>query len=151
MKPPWLGILLALSVVFNVFFIVGYYRASTQPQTRPSFEQRARQMAQQLGLDAGQQKSFDELLAQTIEQRSQLKAETKPLRDRLFEELVKDHPDQAVIDEFLEDDRFKQRRRFMITQMQKLMTILTPQQRQKFVELMRERWASRSKKANEEP
>ena len=144
MKTKGLWILLCVSVVFNALFAAGFLRARSHAHQFKSFEGRAKRIAQRLELDAEQQKVFDRLLAQTMEERTRLHEEIKPMREKFLAELVKDEPDQAVLQAYLGQDHHTKRRELMIRQIGELMKILRPEQRQKFEELIRKRWKRRS-------
>lgn len=144
MKTKWVWILLCVSVVFNALFTAGFLRARSHAHQSKTFESRARRIAQHLDLDTEQQKIFDRLLAQTMEERTRLHEEIKPMREQFLAELVKDEPDQAVLQAYLGQDHHKKRRELMIRQIGELMKVLRPEQRQKFEELIRKRWAKRS-------
>lgn len=145
MTRPWTKLLLTISLVFNVLFAAGYMRShATMPGRHQRFEHRARWFAKQLDLDDQQQAQFDTLLAETIKKRGEIHKEKLPHLERMLNELVKDEPDKQVLQEFASSDRHKKHREFKVQQMSKLMAILRPDQRRKFVELIKTRMEKRS-------
>ena len=114
MKTKWVWILLCVSIVFNALFTAGFLRARSHAHQFKGFEGRARRIAQRLELDAEQQKVFDRLLAQTMEERKKLHAEIRPMREQFLAELVKDEPDQAVLQAYLDQGHHMKRRKLMI-------------------------------------
>lgn len=144
MKTNWVKILLCVSLVFNALFAAGYLRARSHAHQFKGFEGRARRIAQRLELDAEQQKVFDRLLAQTMEERKKLHEEIRPMREKFLAELVNGEPDQAVIQAYLDQDLHKKRKELMIRQVGELMKVLRPEQRKKFEELIRKRWERRA-------
>ena len=144
MKTKWVWLLLCVSIVFNALFTAGFLRAKSHAHQFKTFEGRAKRIAQRLELDAQQQKVFDQLLAQTMEERAKLHETIKPMREKFLAELVKDEPDQAVLQAYLDQNHHKKRKKLMIRQISELMKILRPEQRHKFEELIRKRWERRA-------
>ena len=137
-KGPW--ILLCVSVVFNVLFIAGYHRSKSHTAHRWSLEDRARWISERLDLDPAQQVTFNQLLEETIENRTQFHQAKQAWKSQLVDELVKDEPDPAVLEAFVKQDHHKEHRKLMVQQIGRLMAILQPQQRQTLQQLLKDRW-----------
>ena len=141
MSSKWTQILLAVSVAFNLLFLVGY-AGSKEPAPQGSrFERRAKRWAGQLNLNQQQNEAFERLLAQTVEERERVREENRPKRELLLAELIKDEPDEKVLLEFAQSDIHQSRRELMVRYMKNFVAILTPEQRQEFVDSIRSRWA----------
>jgi len=135
-KIPW--ILLAVSLAFNVFFAIGYVQAKDRMAKSRGFKARARMIARKLDLDDRQQKAFEDILGQF----DQLRKDRAPQRDAFMAELIKDEPDDRRLEEYMTGEEAKNRRLANLALMRKFIGILTPQQRQKYVELVKERRSS---------
>jgi len=146
MKIRWSWMWLCVSLVFNVLFIAGYWRAKPHTDHFGRFEHRAKRMAQRLDLNSNQQQAFDQLVKEAIDKRAQRRQEIGSWREKIMAELVKDQPDEAVLQAFMEQGHHRQRREQMIGHMRQLMAILRPEQRQLFTEMIKERWARKSRR-----
>ena len=136
MKTRILPILLAVSLAFNVFFILG--QARKRMQLANSFHERTERLAKQLSLDEAQYKTFQQLR----DEFSQLRQSRAAKRQALFDELMKDQPNQKVLESLCTVDDIKQRKMQILTLMQKFMSILRPEQKQQFVEIMNKRFST---------
>ncbi len=140
MRGKWLPLLLAVSVTFNVLFAIGYVRSrSTVPQ-RPSFEARMKLLVKPLDMDDQQAQRFDQILTQTAEERRRLRQQIQPHREALLAELIKDKPDDQVLERYTQSDWRKAKRRLMVEHMKEFMAVLTPDQRRAFANAVRSRW-----------
>jgi Spy/CpxP family protein refolding chaperone len=137
-KAPW--ILLCVSIAFNALFIAGFLRAWSHSSHRCSFEDRAQWISERLDLDPDQQVIFNQLLEETIENRTQFRQAKHAWKSQLVDELVKDEPDPAVLEAFVKQDHHKGHRELMVQQIGRLMAILRPQQRQTLQQLLKDRW-----------
>ena len=137
-----LSILLAISLAFNVFFAVGYFQACKEAEIAQTLEGRAKMMAQKLNLDVQQYKVFEGLLAEFVQLREAKNAQ----RDAFLSELLKDEPDEKVLENFCAGDSAKQHRLAGLALMRKFIGILHPHQRELFVEIMKKRDFSRQPK-----
>ncbi len=144
MKRKWLWLTLSVSLVFNAMFVAGYWQASHDRGGRRSFERRTQWMAHHLGLEGEQREAFDQVAEEIAKQREQMRSQRREWKQQLMEELGKDEPDDAAIEQLITEAFTPQRAREMVSQMRRLMDVLTPEQRQKCLELMRERWTKRS-------
>lgn len=139
MNPKWLWPLLAVSVTFNVFFAIGYGRSRAEGVGRARFEDRARRFVKRLDLNDTQQEAFEQILAQTVQQRQRIRQVIRPQREALWAELTKDQPDDEALRRFVQSDIHLAKRKLMVEQMKRFMAVLTPQQRRMFVESIRAR------------
>ncbi len=134
MKPklPW--ILLVISLAFNAF-LIGSAQTRKQIERAKTFKVRTEAIANQLNLDPQQYENFTRIR----DEFEQVLRQLTEKRQEFFAELVKDHPDQKVLDEFRSGDSVKQLRLQVLDWIQSFFGILRPEQRQKLVELVRKR------------
>ncbi|MCK4850367.1 MAG: hypothetical protein KAT11_03395 [Phycisphaerae bacterium] len=115
MRTKILSILLAVSVAFNIFVIVGSFQAKKQMKTAPTFRSHRELLIKELKLDEDQLKLFQQPHQNRSEQQRTFLAE-----------LIKDKPDQ----EFLESFHLQR-----LVRTQEFISILRPEQKKKFVEI----------------
>ena len=115
MRTKILSILLAVSIAFNVFVIVGSFQAKKQMEPVQTFRSHRELLIKELKLDEDQLKFLQELHQNRSEQSRAFLAE-----------LIKDKPDQ----EFLESFHLQG-----LVRTQEFISILRPEQKQKFVEI----------------
>lgn len=135
-KLPW--ILLAVSLAFNVFFAVGYFQAKGRMAKRRTFKGRARIIARKLNLDDHQQQAFESFLGEF----DQLRKDRAPQRDAFMAELIKDKPDEKLLEEHVAGEAARKRRLAKLALRRKFIGLLTPQQREQFVQLVKKRRSS---------
>jgi len=135
-KAPW--ILLAVSLAFNIFFAVGYVHAKGRMAKRRGFKGRARIVARKLKLDDRQQQELESIFGEF----DQLRKDRAPQRDAFMAELIKDEPDEKLLEEFMAGEAAKTRRLAKLALMRKFIRLLTPQQREQFVQLVKKRSSS---------
>ena len=140
-----LAILLAISLAFNAFFVLGYVRARKAPQTAHTLEGRARMMAEKLQLDEKQHAIFEECLAEFTELRQARDSQ----RQAFLDELLKPAPDQKVLESYSVGPEAVGYRLARLTLMRKFVDMLSPAQREMFVEMIRSR--NSSSQAGQEP
>ena len=128
-----LSSLLIISLAFNVFFTVGFFRACKQEDRAWTIEGRAHIMADKLKLDGQQHKVFETLLAEFAKLRQTRAAQ----QDAFFAELVKNHPNEKMLEDLCAGDSVKQYRLDMLALMRKFIGMLNPQQRETFLEIIR--------------
>ena len=134
-----LVILLAVSLAFNAF-VFGYLRVSDQPQPRPSMEDRARRMAEKLDLDQEQQALFGQFLTEYIELRQANEAK----RQAFCDELLKAEPDPRVLENYSIGPEAVKYRLASLDLMRRFVQTLQPEQREMFVDMIRNRHSSSS-------
>jgi len=132
---PWF--LFAVSVAFNVFFVVGMSYGHRGRSGRPGPEERTALLHRKLDLDEAQKTAILELERKSEEERSRIDAERGSRFDALMKELVKDKPDEAVISEFVKTGNSAQRLQRFVDHVRSVMKVLRPEQREKAVELFR--------------
>ncbi len=130
MNTKILSILLAVSLAFNVFFVRGYLQAKKQMQLTQSHQGRMELLAKELNLDEEQYERFQ-----------QRRQSMGPKRQVFLDELIKEKPDQKLLESFALE---------RIALMQEFMRDLSPEQKQKFVEIINKRF-SPSRQTNTGP
>ena len=135
-KLPW--ILLAISLAFNALFTVGYFQARKQMEEARTFRGRTEAFARELGLDAEQYEIFSQLR----DQFEQLRLQIAPQQEAFLDELIKENPDQKVLEDFCVGDFRNQLRLERLALMQKFVKMLRPDQRQMFVQKVKKRFGS---------
>lgn len=123
MKTRILTIILVLSLVFNVFFALGYFRIERHKRQGRTFHGRTERIAESLNLDQDQYKLFQDIRENKSNQRQAYLAE-----------LIKDKPDQKLLKRLSLEG---------LDNMQKFMRSLRPEQRQLFLEMRSRRIASK--------
>ena len=128
-------ILLAVSVAFNAFFAAGYLRARGRMGKARTMRGRAEIMAKRLDFDEAQQQALGGLLdvAEALRERRAVE------RDAFFDELIKDAPDEKALEGYVTGESANQHRLARLALMRKFVGMLRPEQRQRFVELVRKR------------
>lgn len=139
--------LLAVSVVLNLFFVAGaaWTRFNSAPPA-VGFEQRFREMARRLDLDAQQKLAFDHYAATVQADRENLRRKVGPTFDAVQQEIVQPQPDLARIRQLL-DQAAATRRYFQqeaITQTVKFVSTLSAEQRSRFIAIEREHRSQRA-------
>jgi Spy/CpxP family protein refolding chaperone len=134
--------LLVVSVALNLFFVAGaaWTRWNGSDQL-PSPARRFQQMAAQLDLDPQQQIAFRAYAAAMRAGTEKMHEQVAPLVNGAWEEIAKPHADPAQVTRLF-DEAAEKRREFQreaTAQTLDLLGNLTPAQRSKFVEIVRER------------
>ena len=138
MKTKIIPIILAVSLAFNVFFTLGFFQARKHMRFADSFHGRTERLAKRLNLDQEQYKTFQQLR----DEFAQLRQSRTTKRQALFEELIKNQPNQKVLESLCAGDDLKQRQMQILALMQRFMSILQPEQKQQFVEIMNKRYST---------
>ncbi|HET6429249.1 MAG TPA: hypothetical protein VFJ30_12610 [Phycisphaerae bacterium] len=133
---PW--ILLAVSVVFNAFFLVGFLRARLEAEKPRTFLEKAHRMAERLDLDQAQMAEFEHI----VDEMERLRQQRAPEKDAFLAELTKENPDPKVLENYVASEAANEYRLNKLSLARKLVALLTPEQRQKLVELMQKRAAA---------
>lgn len=137
-KPRALLLLLILSAALNLCFIGGalWLRVHEPPRT----PMRAEQFADQLNLNPQQRAGFEQYFHLMRARAQLMRAELEPIVSQAWAEIAKPQPDQKQIEQDFEQAATK-RRAFAHDATQTTLTFLatlSPEQRQKFVTLLRE-------------
>lgn len=132
---------LAVSLVLNLCFVAG--AAWTRLNEPPAPGERFKAIAGELNLTATQSAAFDLYLKAIRERSREARADIDPIVAAAWTEIAKPHPDEAQIGRLF-DQAAEKRRSFQrdgTTATLQFLTTLTPEQRTKFVTLVRERRA----------
>jgi Spy/CpxP family protein refolding chaperone len=136
---------LVISLVLNLCFIAAtlWFRLHAPPAGR-NLAERYQEIASQLDLDAQQRAAFDRYIAAMRSRADQMRQETDPLMAAGWDELAKPQPDEAKVTRLFEQAGEKRRgfQHDATAQTLVLLATLSPEQRAKFVALMRERRAA---------
>lgn len=136
---------LVISLVLNLCFIAAtlWFRLHAPPAGR-NLAERYQEIASQLDLDAQQRAAFDRYIAAMRSRADQMRQETDPLMAAGWDELAKPQPDEAKVTQLFEQAGEKRRgfQHDATAQTLALLATLSPEQRAKFVALMRERRAA---------
>ena len=136
---------LVISLVLNLCFIAAtlWFRLHAPPAGR-NLAERYQEIASQLDLDAQQRAAFDRYIAAMRSRADQMRQETDPLMGAGWDELAKPQPDEAKVTRLFEQAGEKRRgfQHDATAQTLTLLATLSPEQRAKFVALMRERRAA---------
>jgi len=138
---PW--VLLALSVALNAFFIGGHvYTRSLSHRLGGAGEERASALAGRLGLNDEQRTAFRDSRRAVGPKLRELRAEARPHVNKLWDEMAKPQPDEAVIDAELKTigDMRLGFEREALASARTFMKSLTPEQRRSFADYARERF-----------
>jgi uncharacterized membrane protein len=131
----WLGLI--LSLVVNVFFVGGliWSRQHLPPPGGPV--ERFREIGRDLRLESGGHAAFEQFLQAMMQRTRQLRESNRPLLDRIWDELAKPQPDQALVASLV-DQAAENRHGFQRDMMQsisQMLAKLTPEQRAQFTDL----------------
>jgi len=147
--------LLAVSLVLNLCFIAGaVWSRLNPPPARLDLAERYRQMATQLDLDPQQRAAFDRYVGGIRTRTEQMRQETDPLMSAAWEELAKPQPDAAKVERLFDEagERRRATQHEATSQTVALLNALSPEQRARFVGIMRDWRASwRQRSGNRTP
>jgi len=133
---PW--ILLAVSVVFNAFFLAGFLRARSEAEKPRTFQEKADRMAARLDLDPQQKAQFENI----VDEFDRLRKERTPEREAFLAELVKEDPDEKTLENYVTGEAADEYRLKKLSLARQFVALLRPEQRKKFTEMIRKRGAS---------
>jgi len=137
--------LLVVSAALNFCFIAGaVWTRLHAPAGWPGPEQRYRQMAAGLDLNAQQEISFDRYVAAMRDRTEKMHEQMAPLIGAVWEEMAKPQADIAQVMRLF-DDATEKRREFQreaTVETVTFLSVLSPAQRSKFVAIARERRAA---------
>ncbi len=140
----WIA-LLVISLALNLCFVAGaVWSRLHAPPPRGDMAEQYRQMAGELDLDPQQRAAFDRYIAAMRTRTDQMRQETDPLIGAAWEEIAKPQPDAGKVERLFEESSDKRRafQREAASQTLTMLATLSPPQRAKFVQLMRERRAA---------
>ena len=147
-RPPrsrlWVA-LFVVSLALNLCFVAGaIWSRMHAPPVRMDMAEYYRQMASELDLDPQQRAAFDRYVAAMRARTDQMRQETDPPIGAAWEEIAKPQPDAGKVEQLFDEAGEKRRvfQREAASQMLALLATLSPAQRGKFVQLMRDRRAA---------
>ena len=146
---------LVISLVLNLCFIAAtvWFRLHAPPAGR-NLAERYQEIASQLDLDAQQRAAFDRYIAAMRSRADQMRQETDPLMSAAWEELAKPQPDAAKVERLFDEagERRRATQHEATSQTVALLNALSPEQRARFVGIMRDWRASwRQRSGNRTP
>ena len=132
-------IFLIISVSFNVFFILGYARSRHVVNMLKTPEGRTNFVAKKLKLTKDQKRIFIQLAKEFMTEKFQFKKDYSKEIETFWQEMLKSKPDFQKISAGLELRLTLDRKLQPLQQdfLQKLLKILTPEQRTLYVKLLR--------------
>ena len=135
MSRRWLWLALAVSLALNI--LGGGYIVGRLWHERPGPER----LAKTLNLNATQRAAFEQHLRTMREENRHYREETRPLLQQSWRELAKPQPDEAVLDRLFDEGMAKRRtlQRDNARSLRSFLETLDPDQRQRFLEILRER------------
>jgi Spy/CpxP family protein refolding chaperone len=136
MSRRWLWVALGLSLALNIL-AGGYIAGALWPHDRRGPER----LAKELNLNPAQRQAFERHVQTMREDNRRYRDETRPLLQQSWRELAKPQPDQAALDRFLDEGIAKRRalQQENARSMRAFLETLEPEQRERFIELMRKR------------
>lgn len=137
---PW--VLLALSVALNAFFVGGHLYTRSHWHHSRGYEERTSALAKRLDLDDQQRTAFRESRRSLGPKFRELRKEARPHVDKLWDEMAKPTPDQAVIDAEIKalNDMRLQFDREALASASNFMKTLKLEQRKAFADYARKRF-----------
>jgi Spy/CpxP family protein refolding chaperone len=134
-------LLLAVSLVLNVAFIgTSLWLRFTSPELATP-EQRFEHIARELQLNDDQRDAFRQFAIEVRRGSRHLKESNQPLLKSVWEEMGKPQPDEAAVARLVEEATTNRQayQKEMIPTLAKFLSTLTPEQRQRFIELSERR------------
>jgi uncharacterized membrane protein len=132
---------LVLSLVLNVFFVGGLIWSRVYAERPATAAERFQQVATEMNFAGGEGERFQQFFQTVQRDTQQLRESNRPLMQRIWSELGKEHPDQAAINQLI-DQATENRHAYqkqMATALAGFLATLTPEQRSRFVELAKRR------------
>ncbi len=128
---------LVLSLVLNVCFVGGLVWTRLQAQRPITPAERFQQVAKEMNFAGSEHEGFQQFFQKVRRETQQMRENNRPIMQRIWSELDKEHPDQAVINQLI-DQATENRRVYqkdMATALGGFLDTLTPAQRSRFLEL----------------
>jgi Spy/CpxP family protein refolding chaperone len=134
----WVKILLALSLVLNIFFVAGAAWHIVQGPPERGFR---REVERTLDLDEAQRHAYEDFARTMGQARRQLRDSNEPLADEALAEQSKATPDQARLTDLVSQaDRNRQKfAQIATTALGSFMATLNPHQRELYADLVKKR------------
>ncbi len=138
---------LALSLAFNIFFAVGYFKAQKSLQKIETPKERIAWAASKLSLNQSQQKALAQIVTKASQLRKKLKKRQRETTRLFIDELKKASPDVELLKRSLEEleEQKRRMRNEIMKEWREFYTSLTPRQREKVRKLLKNRPSIRKK------
>ena len=136
---------LVVSLVLNVCFVAGVAWTRMNAPPAGGFEAIFKRMPGELALDDKQRAAFDRYVAATRARNEKMRQQVAPLYAGAWEEMAKPEANPDEVTRLFTEVSAKRQdsQRESVVQTLEFLSVLSPEQRRKFVTLMRERWSSR--------
>lgn len=137
--------ILVVSLVLNVCFVAGVAWTRMNAPPAGGYEAFFQRAPGELGLDDKQRAAFDRYVAAVRGRYEKMRQQVGPLYAAAWEEMVKPQANKGEITRLFDEVGAKRQesQRESVGQTLEFMSTLSPEQRRKFVTLMRERWSTR--------
>jgi uncharacterized membrane protein len=132
---------LVLSLVLNVCFVGGLVWSRLQAAQPTTPAERFQQVAREMNFAGSERENFQQFFQTVRRETQQMRENNRPIMQRIFSELEKEHPDQAAVNQLI-DQATENRRAYqkdMAAALAGFLATLTPAQRSRFVELLAKR------------
>jgi uncharacterized membrane protein len=136
---------LVVSLVLNVCFVAGVAWTRIQTPSASGFDGFFQRIPSELELDDKQRAAFDRYVAAMRARNEKMRQQVAPLFVTAWEEMAKPQANAAEITRSFDEIAAKRQetQRESVARTLEFVATLSPDQRRKFVTLMRERWGSR--------
>jgi uncharacterized membrane protein len=137
--------ILIVSLVLNVCFVAGVAWTRWRAPPPGGYEAIFQRMPGELELDDNQRAAFDRYVAATRARNENTRLQVAPLYAAAWAEMTKPQADAGEVERLFNDVTAKRQvsQRESVGQTLEFLSTLSPEQRRKFVTLMRERWSTR--------
>jgi len=134
-------VLLALSALFNVFFLIGTCRTRSALRNLKTTEGRIELMAERLGLTEEQKSTCERIQAEHLKRIAEVRRAKAGEFDALWLAIERDNPDPAELERAIETLGGAMRERAAITAkyLSEIARCMTPAQRKDFIGTIRDR------------
>ena len=136
---------LVVSLVLNICFVAGVAWTRLRPPPAGGPETNFQRIPAELGLDGKQRAAFDRYVAAMRTRNDKVRQQVAPLFAGAWEEMAKPAANADEATRLFAEVATKRQesQRESVVQTLDFLSVLSPDQRRKFVTLMRERWSSR--------
>jgi uncharacterized membrane protein len=128
---------LVLSLVLNVFFVGGLVWSRIHAERPATLVERFQQVGNEMSFSGGEREHFQQFFQTVRRETQQMRENNRPIMQRIWGELDKEHPDQAAINQLI-DQATENRRAYqkdMAAALANFLDTLAPAQRSRFIEL----------------
>ena len=132
---------LVLSLVLNVCFVGGLVWSRMQAERPTTPAERFQEVAREMNFAESERENFQQFFQKVRRETLQMRESNRPIMQRIWRELDKEHPDQGRINQLIEQATENRRvyQKDMATALAGFLATLTPAQRSRFVELLEKR------------